>query len=121
MGGINYCSPNYNNGHNTRGTSDLMSTNGDGTNHTLDPKNDDYWGHSNKTCPDLHDSVFFTPTSDTPFSPFEVTCLPKEKWKVTKHDYDENNLFEQGDSDCFYGRTDVNVPWEKELGVIQRN
>ena len=121
MGGINYCSPNYMNGHNTKRTSDLMSSNGDGTNHTLDPNNDDYWGHDNKTCPDLQDSVFFTPTSDTPFSPFEVTCLPKEKWKITKHDYDKNNLFEPGDSDCFYGRTDIDVPWKKELGVIERN
>ena len=36
----------------------------------LDPKNDDYWGHNNKTCPDMQDSVYFTPTSDTPFDPF---------------------------------------------------
>ena len=55
-----------------------MSNNGDGRNYSLDPKNDDYWGHNNKSCPDMQDSVYFTPTSDTPFDPFEVTCLPKK-------------------------------------------
>ena len=44
---------------------------------TLDPKNDDYWSHKNLSCPDLHHSVYFTPTLDTPFAPFEVTCLSK--------------------------------------------
>ena len=85
MGGIFTCSPKYTKYvHNTKKTSDLMSSEGDGRNNTLDPKNDDYWGHNNKSCPDMQDSVYFTPTSDTPFDPFEVTCLPKEKWKFTK-------------------------------------
>ena len=97
-----------------------MSRSGDGTNHTLDPKNDDYWGHNNKTCPDMQDSVYFTPTSDTPFDPFEVTCMPKEKWKFTKHDYQniEDRRGEGGQ--CFYARGDVNVPWKKELGIFKR-
>ena len=31
----------------------------------LDPKNDDYWSHSNTSCPDMSDSVYFIPTSNT--------------------------------------------------------
>ena len=65
MGGIYTCSPNYIEGHNTKKTKDMMSRSGDGTNHNLDPKNDDYWGHNNKTCPNMLDSVYFTPTSVT--------------------------------------------------------
>ena len=82
----------------------------------LDPKNDDYWGHSNKNCPDLQHSVYFTPTSDTPYDPFEVICLPKEKWKVTQHNYENytGTRFDQ----CFYRRGDANAPWQQELGVI---
>ena len=118
MGGIFPCSKNFFEGHNTRETSDMMSRQGNGQNHSLDPQNDDYWGHKNKNCPDMQDSVYFTPTSDTPFDPFEVTCLPKEKWKFTKHDF--NNIYEdyEGES-CFYGRMDVNAPWEKELGIFR--
>ena len=87
----------------------------------LDPKNDDYWGHNNKTCPDMQDSVYFTPTSDTPFDPFEVVCLPKEKWKFTKHDYENLFEIERGEGDqCAYSRNDFNAPWEKELGIFQR-
>ena len=78
--------------------------------------NDDYWGHTNKNCPDLQDSVYFTPTSDTPYDPFEVICLPKEKWKVTKHNYENytGTHFDQ----CFYRRNDANAPWQEELGVV---
>ena len=96
-----------------------MSRQGDGRNNTLDPKNDDYWGHENKNCPDMQDSVYFTPTSDTPFDPFEVTCLPKEKWKLTKHDY-KNIEDRRGEGGmCFYARSDVIAPWETELGIFQ--
>ena len=102
MGGISPCSPNHIEGHNTKKTSDMMSWEGDGTNLSLDPKNDDYWGHNNKSCPDMQDSVYFTPTSDTPFDPFEVACLPKEKWKITNHDY-KNYADRRGDDhDCYY-------------------
>ena len=121
MGGIYYCSPNFIEGHNTRKTTDLMSRQGDGRNLTLDPKNDDYWGHKNASCPDMQDSVYFTPTSETPFDPFEAVCLPKDKWKLTKHEYDENNLFEPGRSQCFYSRDDATAPWEDELGIIKEN
>ena len=80
----------------------MMSQEGGGTNLSLDPKNDDYWGHNNKSCPDIQDSVYFTPTSDTPFDPFEVACLPKEKWKITNHDY-KNYADRRGDDhDCYY-------------------
>ena len=95
-----------------------MSRSGDGTNFTLDPKNDDYWGHNIKTCPDMQDSVYFTPTSDTPFDPFEVTCLTKDKWKLTKHNY-EKYMDEEGK--CFYGRGDITMPWEKKLVIIKEN
>ena len=119
MGGIFTCSPKHFEGHNTKKTSDLMSRQGDGRNNTLDPKNDDYWGHENKNCPDMQDSVYFTPTSDTPFDPFEVTCLPKEKWKLTKHDY-KNIEDRRGEGGmCFYARSDVIAPWETELGIFQ--
>ena len=119
MGGIFTCSPKHFKGHNTKKTRDMMSKSGDGKNLTLDPKNDDYWGHNNKNCPDMQDSVYFTPTSDTPFDPFEVTCLPKEKWKLTKHDYKnfEDRRGEGGQ--CFYSRSDVTTLWEKELGIFQ--
>ena len=117
MGGIYSCSPKHVNGHNTKKSSDMMSLQGDGRNMTLDPKNDDYWGHKNLSCPDLQDSVYFTPTSDTPFDPFEVTCLSKDKWKITKHDYknfeDRRGIGYQ----CFYTRDDVTAPWEKEFGI----
>ena len=116
MGGIFACSPKHFEGHNTRKTSDMMSREGDGKNLTLDPKNDDYWGHNNTSCPDLQDSVYFTPTSDTPYDPFELLCLPKEKWQLTKHDYKN---FENR-SMCFYSRQDVTAPWEKELGIFQK-
>jgi len=119
MGGIFTCSPKHTKGHNTRKTSDIMSFEGNGKNLTLDPKNDDYWGHNNKSCPDMQDSVYFTPTSDTPFDPFEVTCLSKEKWKFTKHDY-KNIEDRRGEGKaCFYGRSDVTAPWENEFGIFQ--
>ena len=117
MGGIYSCSPKHVNGHNTNKSSDMMILQGDGRNMTLYPKNDDYWGHKNLSCPDLQDSVYFTPTSDTPFDPFEVTCLSKDKWKITKHDYknfeDRRGIGYQ----CFYTRDDVTAPWEKEFGI----
>ena len=99
----------------------MMSRSGDGKNLSLDPKNDDYWGHNNESCPDMQDSVYFTPTSTTPFDPFEVTCLTKDKWKLTKHDYKniEDRRGEGGQ--CFYSRGDVKVPWKNELGIFQRN
>jgi hypothetical protein len=50
----------------------------------------------------MQDSVYFTPTSDTPFDPLEVACLPKEKWKITNHDY-KNYADRRGDDqDCYY-------------------
>merc|ERR1712127_522976 len=104
----------------TKKTSDLMSSEGDGKNNTLDPKNDDYWGHNNKSCPDMQDSVYFTPTSETPFDPFELACLPKEKWKITKHDYKKYHDRRGATYDCFYGRQDVTVPWEKRTWHIPR-
>ena len=119
MTGISPCSPNHFEGHNTRKTSDMMSRAGDGRNLSLDPKNNDYWGHNNKSCPDMQDSVYFTPTSETPFDPFELACLPKEKWKITKHDYKNYHDRRGVGHDCFYGRQDVTVPWKNELGIFQ--
>ena len=83
----------------------------------LDPKNDDYWGHSNTSCPDMSDSVYFIPTSNTPYDPFEVLCLPKDKWKLTKHNYE--NILNKHFPQCFYGKRDATAPWEKELGIFQ--
>ena len=124
MGGIFTCSPNFFEGHNTKNnksSGDMMSRHVGEGGRKLDPKNDDYWGHKNKTCPDMQDSVYFTPTSDTPFDPFEVTCLPKDKWKFTKHDY-QNIEDRRGEGEqCFYARGDVNVPWKNELGIFKRN
>ncbi len=121
MGGIYTCSPNYIEGHNTKKTKDMMSRSGDGTNHTLDPKNDDYWGHDIESCPDMQDSVYFTPTSDTPFDPFEVTCLSKDKWKVTIQDYNKFEPEEGIGYQCFYARRDVTASWEDELEIYQEN
>ena len=73
-----------------------------------------------KTGKDMQDSVYFTPTSDTPFDPFELTCLSKDKWKVTKHDYKNFEPEEGKGYQCFYSRGDVYVPWKNELGIIQR-
>ena len=44
-------------------------------------------GHDIKTCPDKQDSVYFAPTSVTPFDSFKAGCLPPEKWRVTKHNW----------------------------------
>ena len=123
MGGIFPCSPNFFEGHNTKNnksSGDMLSRHVGEGGRNLDPKNDDYWGHTNKNCPDMQDSVYFTPTSDTPFDPFEVVCLPKEKWKFTKHNYE--NIYARGEGDmCAYSRNDSTAPWEKELGIFQRN
>ncbi len=123
MGGIFPCSPNFFEGHNTKNnksSGDMLSRHVGEGGRNLDPKNDDYWGHTNKNCPDMQDSVYFTPTSDTPFDPFEVVCLPKEKWKFTKHNYE--NIYARGEGDmCAYSRNDATAPWEKELGIFQTN
>ena len=103
MGGIFPCSPNFFQGHNTKNNKsggDMMARQVGAGSRNLDPKNDDYWGHSNKNCPDLQDSVYFTPTSDTPYDPFEVICLPKEKWKLTQHNYE--NYIDTHFDKCFY-------------------
>ena len=125
MGGIYPCSPNFVRGHNTennQSSGDLMASQVDSEKITnLDPKNDDYWAHDNETCPDMQDSVYFTPTSDTPFDPFEVTCLPKDKWKISNKKFENLNKREPGDQ-CYYTRRDLSGPsWVKELGVINRN
>ena len=119
MGGIFPCSPKHYQGHNTKNnksSGDMMARQVGEGNRNLDPKNDDYWGHSNKNCPDLQDSVYFTPTSDIPYDPFEVICLPKEKWKLTQHNYE--NYIDTHFDKCFYTRGDANAPWQQELGVI---
>ena len=71
----------------------------------------------------MQDSVYFTPTSDTPFDPFEVTCLTKEKdkWKLTKHNYEKYMKDTKQSPPCFYSRGDITMPWEKELGIIKGN
>ena len=68
----------------------------------------------------MQDSVYSTPTSDTPFDPFEVTCLPKEKWKFTKHDYKNIKDIRGTGEMCFYKRRDVSAPWENELGIFRK-
>jgi len=48
-----------------------------------------------------------------------VTCLSKDKWKVTEHDY-KNYEDSRGDGyQCFYSRSDVTASWEKEIGIYQ--
>ena len=69
----------------------------------------------------MQDSVYFTPTSDTPFDPFELTCLSKDKWKVTKHDYIKFEPEEGIGYQCFYSRRDVTASWENELDIYQEN
>jgi hypothetical protein len=45
--------------------------------------------------------------------------LPKEKWKLTKHDYKNiEDLRGQGEM-CFYSRNDVIVSWKNEFGIFQ--
>ena len=91
----------------------LIACEGDGTNHSLDPNNDDYYDHEIEHCPDIKDSVFLTPTSSNPYSPFEVLCLPKDKWEVT------NKKLEGNPEGCFYSRNDVNVEWKDGIGIFK--
>ena len=37
------------------------------------------YGHGDPTCPDLKDSVYLTPTSDTPFDPLPIACALGQK------------------------------------------
>ena len=39
---------------------------------------------------------------DTPYDPFEVLCLPKKKWKLTKYNY--KNFLDKKFPQCFYGK-----------------
>lgn len=99
MGGIYECSPNYFEGHNTKNnksSGDLMARHVGSGKRNLDPKNDDYWDHNISDCPDMRDSVFFTPTSSTPYSPFEITCLNKEDWIIS------NKNLQNSIDDCYY-------------------
>ena len=41
---------------------------------TIDGKNDTYYKHSIEGCPDLSDSVFLTPTSESPWDPYQLFC-----------------------------------------------
>ena len=40
----------------------------------IDSKNDTYYKHGIKGCPDLADSVFLTPTSESPWDPYQLFC-----------------------------------------------
>ena len=52
---------------------------------TIDGKNDTYYKHSIEGCPDLSDSVFLTPTSESPWDPYQFWC---EKFFSTKDEID---------------------------------
>ena len=39
-----------------------------------DSKNDTYYKHGIEGCPDLADSVFLTPTSESPWDPYQLFC-----------------------------------------------
>ena len=41
---------------------------------TIDGKNDTYYKHGIEGCPDLSDSVFLTPTSESPWDPYQLFC-----------------------------------------------
>lgn len=92
MGAVFKCSPNVENGHIKGENNDLMNSN---SNNVLDKKNDDYYDHEISDCPDLIDSVYFTPTSNTPYDPFEWACLKRDDWKLTnkKFKYEGNTCF----------------------------
>lgn len=92
MGAVFKCSPNVENGHIKGDKNDLMASN---SNNVLDKKNDDYYDHEMTDCPDLIDSVYFTPTSNTPYDPFEWACLKRDDWKLTnkKFKYEGNSCF----------------------------
>ncbi|MDA7577103.1 hypothetical protein N8700_03720 [Candidatus Pelagibacter sp.] len=92
MGAVFKCSPNVENGHIKGENNDLMNSN---SNNVLDKKNDDYYDHEMTDCPDLIDSVYFTPTSDTPYDPFELACLKRDDWKLT------NKIFKYEGNTCF--------------------
>ena len=40
----------------------------------IDSKNDTYYKHGIEGCPDLADSVFLTPTSESPWDPYQLFC-----------------------------------------------
>ena len=92
MGAVFKCSPNVENGHIKGENNDLMNSN---SNNVLDKKNDDYYDHEISDCPDLIDSVYFTPTSNTPYDPFEWACLKRDDWKLT------NKIFKYEGNTCF--------------------
>ena len=69
----------------------------------------------------MQDSVYFTPTSDTPFDPFELTCVSKYKWIVSKLVFIKFEAEEGIGYQCFYARRDVTASWEDELGIYQEN
>jgi len=52
---------------------------------TIDGKNDTYYKHSIEGCPDLSDSVFLTPTSESPWDPYQFWCT---KFFSTKDEVD---------------------------------
>ena len=39
--------------------------------------------HGDPTCPDLKDSAYLTPTSDTPFDPIPIACALAQKVRGT--------------------------------------
>ena len=51
----------------------------------IDGKNDTYYKHSIEGCPDLSDSVFLTPTSESPWDPYQFWC---KKFFSTKDEID---------------------------------
>jgi hypothetical protein len=51
----------------------------------IDGKNDTYYKHGIEGCPDLSDSVFLTPTSESPWDPYQFWCT---KFFSTKDEVD---------------------------------
>ena len=43
----------------------------------IDSKNDTYYLHGMKDCPDLSKSVYLTPTAEDSWDPYSVYCLGK--------------------------------------------
>ena len=37
------------------------------------------YDHKDPTCPDLKDSIYLTPTSETPFDPLQIACALGQK------------------------------------------
>ena len=60
---------------------------------TIDGKNDTYYLHGIKDCPDLSKSVYLTPTAEDSWDPYSVYCLKKTGNFI-------KNIFHRMNMDC---------------------